>query len=92
MVLTRVLGCAARLLTGGFSASWIAVSSTTQSSQVTRKISPMLLNESLMARPTELRSANSNSDTPQIRPRTSMKATAMTIRDKACSRLRNRSL
>ncbi|MNI72708.1 hypothetical protein D3C73_1286650 [compost metagenome] len=42
MVLIRVLGWRApRLLAGGFRASWIAVSSTTQTIQVTRKIRPI---------------------------------------------------
>ncbi|KWV88931.1 hypothetical protein PFLmoz3_01830 [Pseudomonas fluorescens] len=93
MVFTRVLGWRLeRLFTGGLRASWIAVSSTTQNSQVTNRIRPILLRESLMARPTELRWANSNSETPQIRPSISINAMAMTIRKIACSKLRKRSL
>ncbi|MNN71903.1 hypothetical protein D3C81_1878870 [compost metagenome] len=93
MVLIRVLGWRAlRLLTGGLSASWMAVSSTTHTSQVIRKIKPMRLRESLIARPTALLTANSNNDTPQIRPRMSMKAIAMRIRSKAWDRVRKRSL
>ncbi|MNW20335.1 hypothetical protein D3C71_2206970 [compost metagenome] len=57
-----------------------------------RKIRPMWLRESLIARPTALLTAKSNSETPQIRPRISMKAMAMAIRSKAWDRFRKRSL
>ncbi|MNN99383.1 hypothetical protein D3C81_2190100 [compost metagenome] len=80
------------MFSGGFRASWIAVSSTTHVSQVIRKIRPMRLKESLIARPTALREANSNREIPQIRPRTSMNTTAMTMRSNACSRLNRRPL
>ncbi|MNJ44477.1 hypothetical protein D3C77_395310 [compost metagenome] len=93
MVRTRVLGWrAARRPTVGLSASWIAVSITTQSSQVTSRIRPMLLNESLMARPRLLRRAKSSTEKPQMRPSRTMKATAMAMRSRARARLRNSSL
>ncbi|MNG19867.1 hypothetical protein D3C84_1040730 [compost metagenome] len=68
------------------------MSITTQSSQVTRKIRPMLLNESLMARPRLLRRAKSSTEKPQMRPSRTMKATAMAMRSRARARLRNSSL
>ncbi|MNT48474.1 hypothetical protein D3C72_1852560 [compost metagenome] len=61
----------------------MAVSITTQSSQVTSKIRPMLLSESLMARPRLLRRAKSSTEKPQIRPSSSMNVTAMTTRKRA---------
>ncbi|MNN53263.1 hypothetical protein D3C81_1680060 [compost metagenome] len=68
------------------------MSSTTQTIHVTRKINPIWLNESLIARPTALLTAKSNSDTPQIRPRISMNTMAMAMRNNAWERLRKRSL
>ncbi|MNJ72596.1 hypothetical protein D3C77_692670 [compost metagenome] len=76
----------------GLSASWIAVSITTQSSQVTSKIRPILLSESLIARPRVLRRAKSSTEKPQMRPSSSMNAIAMAIRNSAWTRLRSNSL
>ncbi|MNH21417.1 hypothetical protein D3C79_812250 [compost metagenome] len=93
MVRTRVLGWrAARRPTAGFSASWMAVSRTTHSSQVTSRIRPMLDSELLIAWPRLLLRAKPITETPQMRPSSSMKATAMAMRNSAWARLRSSSL
>ncbi|MNH28318.1 hypothetical protein D3C79_884770 [compost metagenome] len=93
MVRTRVLGWRAlRRPTGGLSASWMAVSSTTHSSQVTSRIRPMLDSELLIAWPRLLLRAKSTTEKPQMRPSSSMKVTAMAMRSSAWARLRSSSL
>ena len=77
---------------GGLSASWMSVSSTTHSSQVTSRIKAMLDSELLIAWPRLLLRAKSTTEKPQMRPSSSMKVTAMSMRSSAWARLRSSSL